>query len=283
MGCLKLILLLLLAVVTSLPPLLPELAIPERSDPSLEEAIASAKTQGFQANNLFAYLTEDCSLPCWNNIMLGKSSEKIFLEQVDDLKFNLGTFSDSRENEYDKQWRMSNNVTVQVEQEWFRFGFSLFGTFNDEIIQLLQLIWKDYGLLEMSPQVVYNNLGIPSDIYVSYSMTSGIVLWLEYEHLHTDFIYQSYAITDVPPFEICTDVTKWLGTVSATLIAFISSPEFPEQRLLQIENFIPSQLYKIYNIAEVSSYTAEGFAKDVVNNSETCLTLDEEFVSGIEE
>jgi hypothetical protein len=258
---------------------LPETSTPEQSNPTLQEAIADAKAQGFKANDLFAHLSEDCFLPCWNNIEVGESSEELVLERMGELEFNSGPYLFESE-EYDKDWRFVNDIFIPAEGDPLPFSFATYANFNDDILQILELVWFGYGLIEMFPDVVIEQLGTPDEVYVAYDVDRGRVLWLKYERLQTDFIYLSFASIRTQPFEICTDATSWINAQS-TLGVFISSSDYPEAKSLSIDSFVPSERHMFYNLTEVSLYTAESFAKAVVNDSETCLTLDEEFVSGI--
>lgn len=280
MGCFKVILSFFL-LVSGLLLQLPESSISEPSGPSLQDAVVAANAQGFEANNLFAHLSADCSLPCWNHIRVGETPEELFLESMRELEFSSVPVNASEANEYDEQWRFANNIFIPAEGDPLQFAFAVWGTFIDDTLQMLELLWINYGIIEMLPDMVIEQLGTPDEVHVAYDAVRGRVLWLEYKTLHTDFIYLSFARINMQAFEICADAKSWINP-NSTLITFISSPEYPEARLLRIEQFIPAQYFGIYNITEVSSYTAKSFANDVVNDPETCLVLDEEFVSGID-
>lgn len=144
------------------------LAIAQQNEPTDEEL-----------DILYYGLSDDCQLPCWNGLEVGSSSFSDTIRTFGDFfSFSSGLKKITSFDTTTESWfffhddpenaNYSTTSTVRVE-----------GTFNDDMLVLLEFSWSNSAMLIMPLQRIFQEFGTPEEVIVGISGAgaSGYATW----------------------------------------------------------------------------------------------------------
>lgn len=232
----------------------------------------------FQGEFFFDGISENCKLPCWNNLLINSSSEDELVELLKGMKLNNSGYSpffDETLHGY------GQGITVRQDDEHsYKFGISGYSD-SDNILQALKFEWIHATDSLLFIPNIFELYGTPTQITVSlingFDELFPVLFALQYDDLKTLFHYWFWT-TSAYPSELCTSNENWENWGGDLSITIMNTELLNWEALLDFEQQgFPIDNENVFTLEALVGVSPQEFTEGVLEseNSNYCVEFDD--------